>query len=142
MGLRELILGSKPPAPVKCKPPDWPEPVWVRAWTGLEREEFQRAWRNWRIVRSMDDGDYRGFDAFMIRHVAQDEAGVLIFTDSDVEMLSKTSGRSLDYIVNIANRLNGFDAKDIEELVKNSGPSRSLPSGSGSESKTDAPLPM
>lgn len=141
MSLRELILATKPPAAVKCQPPDWPAPVWVRGWSGIERETFQQAWRNWRIIRSMDASDYRRFDAFMVRHVVQDESGVLIFTDADVEKLAETSGRSLDYVVNIANKLNGFDAKDIEDLVKNSAPSQSLPSGSGSVPRTDVQSP-
>lgn len=89
----------------------------------------------------MDASDYRRFDAFMVRHVVQDESGVLIFTDADVEKLAETSGRSLDYVVNIANKLNGFDAKDIEDLVKNSAPSQSLPSGSGSVPRTDVQSP-
>ncbi len=61
---------------------------------------------------------------------AVDEQGQRLFTMEDVEALGKKSCRALRRLYNVASRLNGLGAEEVEELIKKSDPSP--PAGSSS----------
>ena len=49
-----------------------------------------------------------------------DGDGNLIFTDQDIQTLSKKSARQLDKLFDVATRLSGITDKNVEDMAKNS----------------------
>ena len=50
-----------------------------------------------------------------------DEDGDLLFKEGDVLLLGKRSGKALDRVFSVAQRLSGLTSKDVEELTRNLG---------------------
>lgn len=60
-----------------------------------------------------------------------DANGQRLFEESDVALLGKKSAAALKRVFDVAQRLSGLAAEDVEEMIKNSESSQSDDSGSG-----------
>jgi hypothetical protein len=107
--LREQILAVDD---IKIEPvdvPEWGVSVWVRSWTGRERDMFESEHRDLR------DEDYR---ARLVVSTACDEAGQLLFTRQDIPALAKKNAKALDRLSMAAISVNRITPEDVEELEK------------------------
>ena len=97
--------------------PEWGGSVYIRTMSGAERDSFEQ---------SIIEGKTKGGNANMVNvrgklavRVLCDEQGDRIFLDVDAEALGKKSGKALDRIFEVAQRLCGIGDKDIKELEGN-----------------------
>lgn len=100
--------------------PEWGEGayVFVRPLTASERD----SWEMYAIEmrgRWKSDSVFPGLRASLIVRCAVDDDGKRIFDDLDVDQLGDKSGKALDRLWEVATRLNGMTAQDVEDLKKN-----------------------
>lgn len=128
MGLlsRDAILQANDLPREKVHVPEWGGYVFVRALTGRERDTFETE-----SVRYQPKGQSEpNFDALqqtrarLCARAMCDEQGNRLLSDADVEALGTKSAAALDRVYEVAARLSGISAKDLEELEKNSVPRR------------------
>ena len=107
--------------------PEWGGAVFVRTLTGGERDTYEASmFEGPATDRRMKIDNIR---ARLVSLTVIDGEGERLFTsDEDVVELGKKSGRVLDRLFDVAQRLSGLSAKDVEELAKNSS---AAPSGGG-----------
>jgi hypothetical protein len=132
MGLREQILGAADLRIEKVNVSEWGVNVFVRSWTGTQRDAWEKDWRDWREKQNGNDNDFRKFHAVLCIHSLVDEAGALIFTMADVQALSEKSARAIGTVARKSMRINGVGSDEAEELIKNSGGGPSAATGSDS----------
>lgn len=100
--------------------PEWGGTVRVRVMSGHERD----AWEASFITQALDRGrgglagSMQNVRARLVAQTAVDADNARLFTDSDVEALGAKSAAALDRVFAVAQRLNGLNEKDIEELGK------------------------
>jgi hypothetical protein len=110
---KDTILGASDLPTEEVPVPEWGGSVFVRTMSGMERDAFEQ---------SIVDSKKRGLVNVRARLAVQvvcDSTGARIFTDTDADALGKKSGKALDRIFDVAQRLSGIGAKDVEELEKN-----------------------
>lgn len=93
---------------------EWGGSVNVRTMTGTERDAFEQS-----IVEGKDKTNLANIRARLCAVTIVDENGNRLFNDEDVVELGKKSAAALDRVATVAQKLNGFRNKDIEELGKN-----------------------
>ena len=103
----------------------WGEPVFVRALSGAERDEFEQE----SLEAPVDIGDtpddakrkvnMRNFRARLAVKTICDESGTRLFTDAEADALGAKNAKPLDLIFDVAQRLSGFRKEDVDELTKN-----------------------
>ena len=127
---RAAILTGARLATERLRVPEWAGDVYVRELTGAERD----AWEG-----SIIDAEGKPRGELMRNARARlavmslvDEHGIRLFADSDAEALGRTSARALARVFDVAARLSGLTAGDLEELEKNSGGARRADSGTDS----------
>jgi hypothetical protein len=127
---RSEILGAQDLARELVPCPEWGGAVWVRTMTAAERDE-------WEASRLHGEGRRRDVSlenmrASLVAACAVDEHGNRLFDDADVEALGAKSARALDRLFQVAQRLNGVTAEDLDEITKHlkNGHCASSPSGS------------
>jgi hypothetical protein len=120
--MRQAILGSKDIKIEQVEVPEWdlPFPLYVKALTGREREEYFES-----IRRITGKGKNKDIDIITVESSAKLasrcmclEDGTKIFTDADVPQLAEKSAKALERVVNVSARLNGLD-DDAKDDVKN-----------------------
>ncbi|MET9396279.1 hypothetical protein [Kitasatospora sp. NPDC002965] len=108
--------------------PEWGGTVRVRGLTGAERESWEQAQMvagpNGTRVQRPGLTDQRA--RLLVRCVV-DEAGELMFDESDIKDLNAKASAALDRLVDVARRLSRLGANAAEEARGNSG---AAPSGS------------
>lgn len=115
--LREqlLNLATKP----VIEPLELPElggKVYVKGSTIAERTKFEQKFVN------KDDKDADGVLELFVETVicsVCDEKGVLMFNADDAEALANLPSVVIHKIVKLANKINGLDAKALEDAQKN-----------------------
>lgn len=104
----------------------------------VQQEEVE-AWGMKLLVRGLTAAQRDDFEASMVRQKGKDinlnmsnmrtklavlcivdEEGKRVFGDTDVAVLSRKSGRELNKIFKVAQRLSGISDEDVEGLAKNS----------------------
>jgi hypothetical protein len=105
---------------------DWNDSICVRTPTGKQRDLFETAVQNAQRGRF----DLRGLKVRLVILCACDEEGNALFQATDAEWLNEKSARAIDQIFQVAQRLAGLSAEDVEELVGNSSGDLSADSGS------------
>lgn len=111
--------------------------VFVRQMTGRERDRWEQSLRT--KIRN-DKGEVTGgeinlddFRAKLAVNTVCDDKGTLLLEPSDYAALSQNkSAKTLETIINVAQKLNKISEKDKENLVKNSDAAPSGGSISGS----------
>jgi len=115
---RESILTAAPPLALEVvEVPEWGGSVAVRELTGAERDA-------WEASVLGDDGkpsDQAMTNArakLVVRSVVDDD-GTRVFGDTDIEAVGALSARGLNRVFEVACRLSGLTAGDVEELAGN-----------------------
>lgn len=109
--------------------PEWDgKSVRIKTMTGEERDA-------WEASTILGRGQNRRVNlhnirASLIAQVVVDDAGTRLFSKADIEALGQKSAKALDRIFDVAQRLNGLRAEDIEDLAGNSEGDRNDDSGS------------
>lgn len=130
---REAILACDDLPQVKVTIPEWGGTVFVRTMTAGQRDRFEQ---------SVTDSPGVDFRARLAVLTVCDEDGKLLFSESDVALLTLRSARALSRIFSVAVKLNGITSDDVEELEKNSKAALSGGTSSGSLRTLDGPLEM
>ena len=128
---RETILGAQDLPSERLDVPEWGGSIYVKSLTGAERDGFEAL-----IIRKRESNrktggmSILGLKARLVILTACDAAGERLFKDDDIDALNAKSGAALDRIFQVAQRLSGLSAEDVEELEGNSSGDRSGDSGS------------
>jgi hypothetical protein len=114
---RDAILGAMDIRQETVHVPEWGGDVQVRGMTGGERDALEDAVVTFR--RGKKEVDLRKFRARMVAICVVGEDGQQLFSADDVDGLAEKSAVALVRVFDVANRLSGLNAEDVEELVKN-----------------------
>ena len=99
--------------------PEWAGSVLVKAMTGAERDAFEES-----VLRKSAAGGYEtimtNMRAKLLVRTLVDADGEQLFAAEDVAALGEKSAEVLDRLFDVASRLSGVSADDVEELAKNS----------------------
>jgi hypothetical protein len=100
--------------------PEWGGEVMVYGLTNGEKDEFE----NSLVSKDSETGErtvnMKYASARLCSMCVRDEDGNNIFAPSDVVALSKKSGKAVERIYDVAERLSGLGTGAVEEMVKNS----------------------
>lgn len=133
---RDDILNRSELKTERVPVPEWGGDVIVRELTGNERDEWESELVAERgaefTVKSM-----AGARARLASLAIVNEDGERLFTAVDVEDLGRLSGAALGRVFDVAARLSGLTATDIEELAGNSRGTGTDGSGSFSPSNSE-----
>jgi hypothetical protein len=94
--------------------PEWGGTVYVKAMNGTERDCWEQA-----MIDAKKEGKKLNVRAELAVRVVCDQQNVRLFADEDADTLGTKSGKALDRVFDVAQRLCGFGTKDMEELEKN-----------------------
>lgn len=114
---REAILSLQDLPTERVFVPEWQGEVIVRGLTGAERDAFEQS-----IVEQKGKKTrmkLQNIRARLVVLTVVDEQGNRVFSDGDAEWLGKKSAVALNRIFEVAQRLSGLRAEDIEELEGN-----------------------
>lgn len=96
--------------------PEWGGEVYVRGMSGLERDAFETS-----IVQQRGKSQSVNLSNIRAKLCAAsicDENGKLLFTQGDVSELGKKSAIALQRVFEVAQKLSGIGADDIDELAE------------------------
>lgn len=131
---REQILAAPDEQREIVPVPEWGGEVMVRGLSGRGRDEMEAAvvMQNGRNTR-VNHVNLRA--KLLVRTVIDPESRQPLFnSNGDVKALGEKSAAALQRVFDVAQRLSGMTASDVEELTKNSASDQSDDSGSGSPS--------
>ena len=109
---RDAILGADDIRSEIVSVPEWGGDVRVATLSGAQRDDFEMA-----IVESKGKGG--SLRARLVAACVIDEAGEPMFSQKDVAALGKKSGKALDRVFSVAQKLAGLTDGDVEELEGN-----------------------
>ena len=116
---RDQILQAKDIQTEEVPVPEWGGAVLVRGLTGEERDGYEASIMS---LRGTDAQlNLRNARAKLVVKSVVDADGARLFSDQDVAALSNKSAAALQRVFEVAQRLSGLTANDVEELTKNSG---------------------
>lgn len=98
--------------------PEWEGALRIRTLTGRERDKLEAD-----LLSGKKNGQKLNLDnirARMVVATAIDEEGKSLFAPKDLGWLGNKSGAALSRVSEVAQRLAGMSAEDVEELAKNS----------------------
>ncbi|TXH06679.1 MAG: hypothetical protein E6R09_01095 [Rhodocyclaceae bacterium] len=104
---KEAILAADDLPREQVTVPEWGGDVLVRTMTGTDRDAFEAG-----LIGK--DGRMENVRARLVSLTLCDHSGALLFSDSEVSALGKKSARALDRVFNVAQRLNGIGADQVE----------------------------
>lgn len=111
--------------------PEWGGTVYVRNLNGRGRDAFEgsryRLKENNKVEMVHDNTR-----AKLLSLTLCDEQGRLLFSEEDVEILGEKNANALDRVFDVAQRLSGLRAQDVEQKLKNSEAVLTVNSSSGS----------
>lgn len=111
--------------------PEWGGCVYVQTLNGAQRD----AWESRCIAaRKGDDGplDTRQLKAQLVVGSLFDADGKRLFNDNDVGMLNDKSGKVIDNLFQVCQKMSSLSDEDVDELAGNSSAAPSGGSGSSS----------
>lgn len=111
---RDSILAASDLPTEEVPVPEWGGSVYVRTMSGTERDSFEQS-----IVDAKKGNGMVNVRARLAVRVLCDDKGGRLFADSDADALGKKSGKALDRVFEVAQRLCGIGAKDVKELEGN-----------------------
>ncbi len=117
---RDVILGVRDRKTEEVYVPEWEGSVLIQGMTGTDRDKFEAE-----IVEFTPEGKRKGFNlehvrARLVARCLVDEGGQRLFSDSkaDLEALGSKSAQAIDLLWEVASRLSGVGARDIEALTQ------------------------
>ena len=120
---RSMILASEYPKPIEVDIPEWGGKVFIRYITADEREE----WESLDWVQTANGTLKYNKEHIRARFLAfclADENGDLLFSQDDIDVLSKQPAHIISGLYQIARQINVVGDDDILELAKNLSKSR------------------
>jgi hypothetical protein len=143
---RDDILKAEDSATEEVDVPEWGGTVLVRGMTGRERDEFELSFRQRGRRGEVQSGmaNLSNVRAKLVARCCVDDDGNRLFTDADVAALGEKSGDALDRLNDVAARLSGMTAGDMEEMAEDFGPAggdgspSTSPSASARRSKSSS----
>lgn len=117
---KQDILQTNDAVIEKLEIPEWGGCVFVRSITAAERGQIEASAARFKETKGKDESFARTFTLKFAALALCDEKGVRLFNVDEVEQLAKKNAKPISMISEVAQRLSGFDKKDIEELEKNS----------------------
>lgn len=112
---KDQILSSDDLAFKDVEVEAWGGTVRIRCLTGEERDAFEQS-----IVDSK--GKARNMKNIRARFLSMSivgEDGQRLFSDAEVEGLGKKSGKAIDKLFDVAQKLSGLTDDDVEEMAGN-----------------------
>jgi len=97
---------------------EWGGKVRLRCMTGTERDAFESA--IYKIKGDKVEANRENFRSELLSRVLCNKDNKLLFNPREVKALGGKSGRVIDRLFDIAQKINGIGQSDIEELTKNS----------------------
>lgn len=126
---KEQILAAEDLPRQEVEVPEWGGSVIVRTMTGNQRDSFEKS-----TLERKPSGELelvlQDMRAKLLVRVVVDENDEPLFTEADYKELGQKSAKVLDRLFDVASKLNGISAADVEELAKNSAGVQSDDSGS------------
>ena len=98
--------------------PEWGGDVRIRMLTGSERDEFEASLFDDKSGKPKND--IKNLRSRLCSLCIVDDNNIRLFTDKDIDVLSKKSGKVLGQIFKAAQVLNGIGQTDVEDKLKNS----------------------
>lgn len=115
---REQILGAADRTIEAVEVPEWGGVVHVRSLNGRARDKFDAS--RFRLKGDQVEMIHDNTRAMLLSLSLCDEAGTLIFSEADIVALGEKNAAVLDRLFDVAQRLSGLRAKDVEVKLKNS----------------------
>ena len=94
--------------------PEWGGSVYVKAMTGTERDCFEQS-----MIDAKKADAKLNVRAQLAVRVVCDQQNVRLFTDEDAEALGNKSGKALDRVFDVAQRLCGIGNAEVKALEGN-----------------------
>lgn len=114
--------------------PEWGGSLMVRGLTGKERDAFERSIVILKTGKKDKDAppdvDFVNFRAKLVARTVVDEHGTLLFRESDIPALGQKSGKALDRVFEVSQRLSGMSDEDVKDLTSDLKDAPSADSGS------------
>lgn len=114
---KEAILQVEDLSAEDVEVPEWGGTVRVRGLTGTERDSFEAA------IVGRDPRkaafDMQNIRARLVAYSVVDGDGQRLFSEADIRALGEKSAVALQRVFEVAQRLSGLTAADVEELTKN-----------------------
>ena len=111
---REDILKASDVKMETVQVPEWGGAVLVKALSGVERDDYEES-----IMIRGKKGAYevntRLMRAKLVAASIVDAKGKAIFSEDDLEVLSKKSAAALDRVFKVAQRLSGLTEEQVQE---------------------------
>ena len=114
---KDQILSANDRNIQEIEVPEWGGTVYIRNMTGGERDAYEMSLIKMQ-GRNMQ-ADLANARAKLCAICICDQDGNRLFTDDEVQELSKKSASALDRVYEQAEKLNGLKSDEIEGLVKN-----------------------
>lgn len=97
--------------------PEWGGQIRIRALSGAERDAFEAK----SVITKGNDRQIntKNLRARLIAATAINEDGSPMFEPSDVLHLGQKSAKALERLFDVARKLSGMTAKDVDELTEN-----------------------
>jgi hypothetical protein len=119
---RDAVLAADDRASEVVEVPEWGGSVQVRALSGTERDQYESAGVTWGrdakgapIVAALNTDNLR---ARLVALAVVDEEGNRLFSDKDVAALGAKNAQVLNRLFEVARRLSGLSAADVEALTQ------------------------
>ena len=96
--------------------PEWGGEVRLRSLTGAERDAYEQS-----LVQTRGKSremNLRNARAKLVALCAVDESGNRLFSDQDVAALGRKNAKPLDRLFDVARRLSGLSADDVDRLTE------------------------
>lgn len=114
---KDQILAAKDLDSEDVEVPEWGGTVRVQGLAGEDRDLFETSivQRNGKKVET----NWKNIRARLVSLSVVDEEGKRIFTEVDVNALGRKSAAALTRVFEVAQRLSGLQAEDVDELAAN-----------------------
>ena len=114
---KEQILAAEDLDYEEVEIKEWGGKVRLRCMTGTERDAFESA--IYKIKGDKVEANRENFRSELLSRVLCNKDNKLLFNPREVKALGGKSGRVIDRLFDIAQKINGIGQSDIEELTKN-----------------------
>ncbi|MGC4031481.1 MAG: phage tail assembly chaperone [Tepidisphaeraceae bacterium] len=117
----ESILASADLPTESVEVPEWNGTVYVRTMSGTDRDAFEASMIDTKkpAENGKPAGNLKNIRARLCVLTVCDQNGNRLFTDDQADALGAKSSKALDRVFEVAQRLNGLGAKDVEALQGN-----------------------
>lgn len=122
MALKKDFFMALKPAVKKVEIDGWPEPVYIRKWTGADRAKFLEKTISTESGNPEIKADNFYTEAMnMVLFSLSDEEGKRVFEDNELEIVMQIEATTLDKLVDEITKFNGLGEDNTKAAVKNSG---------------------